>query len=233
MLGVLFVITVTCIQNFLAQHSMNLPGPDTVSAIGFLSIVEIGDRGFCGGYLLLDAAGRPREFHCTTPLIPTRTQEILYGPTLRRCVFSQMIARPLVERAKQSVGLVLVDSADSLGIRAGLPCPVALVVASPHGAPTDPVDDGQPAADDNANTLAGLGLSPADGLASGALRVVRIQQRVVALPADSDEAAVRRILDEYTASLPLDEPFERIRHAIQHAHVAAVGTAGRVEAHAA
>ena len=52
-------------------------------ALGFLTVVENAELGLLGGYLLLNAAGRPLEFHCTAPVKPSRTQEILYGPTLQ------------------------------------------------------------------------------------------------------------------------------------------------------
>ncbi|MEQ8839035.1 MAG: hypothetical protein RID07_19675, partial [Lacipirellulaceae bacterium] len=52
-------------------------------AIGFLTAVESPQHGLFGGYLVLSLQGRPLEFRCTTPVKPTRAQEILYGKTLR------------------------------------------------------------------------------------------------------------------------------------------------------
>jgi len=51
-------------------------------ALGFLTVVDHPQYGLFGGYLVLTAAGRPLEFHCTAPIKPNRAQEILYGPTL-------------------------------------------------------------------------------------------------------------------------------------------------------
>jgi hypothetical protein len=52
------------------------------AALGFLAVVEHELHGLFGGYLLLNATGRPLEFHCTAPVRPNRAQQILYGPTL-------------------------------------------------------------------------------------------------------------------------------------------------------
>ncbi len=42
------------------------------SALGFLTILEHQQHGLVGGYLLLNTAGRPLEFHCTAPVKATR-----------------------------------------------------------------------------------------------------------------------------------------------------------------
>ena len=68
-----------------ASDSKSLP------AIGFLTVVTIPDQGLVGGYLVLNAAARPLEFHCTTPVRANRAQEILYGPTLRPYLFGEQI----------------------------------------------------------------------------------------------------------------------------------------------
>ena len=64
--------------------------------LGFLTVVENETLGLIGGYLLLNAAGRPLEFHCTAPVKPSRTQEILYGPTLRPYLLAEVIGQALV-----------------------------------------------------------------------------------------------------------------------------------------
>ena len=57
-------------------------GQKSLPAIGFLTVTRDLEQGLFGGYLLLNALGRPLEFHCTAPVRPNRAQEILYGPTL-------------------------------------------------------------------------------------------------------------------------------------------------------
>ncbi len=89
------------------------------SAIGFLTAVEHAEFGIFGGYLLLDAAGRPLEFHCTAPVKASRAQEILYGPTLRDYLYEQ-IAPALLAKAKAAPALVCTD-VKSLRVEAGVP----------------------------------------------------------------------------------------------------------------
>src|SRR5260221_696610 len=50
--------------------------------LGFLTAIEVADKGFVGGLLVTNHCGRPLEFQCTVPVRPNSTQEILYGPTL-------------------------------------------------------------------------------------------------------------------------------------------------------
>ncbi|MCA9043520.1 MAG: hypothetical protein KDA69_04320, partial [Planctomycetaceae bacterium] len=50
--------------------------------LGFLQ-VTLTPSGYVGGLLVTNRQGRPLEFQCTTPVQPNRTQEILYGPTLK------------------------------------------------------------------------------------------------------------------------------------------------------
>src|SRR6187402_1940886 len=105
---------------------MNVTRPAT-PAFGFLTIVEQPELGLLGGYLVLNAGGRPLEFHCTAPVKPNRAQEILYGPTLRPYLCGEQIGQALVSKAKSDVLLVFTDDASATGVREFSPCPVALV----------------------------------------------------------------------------------------------------------
>ncbi len=60
---------------------------ENTSPLGFLTVVELAEIGFCGGLLLLNERGRPLEFHCNSPIQPSRTQRVLYGSTLRSWFF--------------------------------------------------------------------------------------------------------------------------------------------------
>ena len=64
-------------------------------ALGFLTVVEHPQYGLFGGYLMLNTAGRPLEFHCTAPIKPNRAQEILYGPTLEAFLYGEQIGQTL------------------------------------------------------------------------------------------------------------------------------------------
>lgn len=92
--------------------------------LGFLTIVEIADKGFVGGYLLTNVWGRPLEFQCTAPVKPSRAQEILYGPTLRPVLFGELIAATLIEKAAGEPALVLTDEETALGARPEVKVPV-------------------------------------------------------------------------------------------------------------
>ena len=67
--------------------------------LGFLTVVEDQKSGLFGGYLVLNSAGRPLEFHCTAPVKPTRAQEILYGPTLKSYLYGEQIGKTLLDHA--------------------------------------------------------------------------------------------------------------------------------------
>ena len=73
---------------------------NSLSAMGFLTIVESSAQGIFGGYLLLNEAGRPLEFHCTAPVRPNRAQQILYGPTLKPYLFGEQIGQTLLSQTK-------------------------------------------------------------------------------------------------------------------------------------
>ena len=82
--------------------------------IGFLTVVETRDRGYVGGLLVTNQLGRPLEFQCTTPVKPNRTQEILYGPTLRSFIYGELIAATLLERAGIRPDVILVEQSDAM-----------------------------------------------------------------------------------------------------------------------
>lgn len=108
---------------------MSASGLKSLPAIGFLTICNYSEAGFSGGYLVLNAAGRPLEFHCTAPVKPNRAQEILYGPTLRPFLFGEQIGQTLVSRSKVSPLLVITDSEPVLAVRAYCEIPVACVLS--------------------------------------------------------------------------------------------------------
>jgi len=98
------------------------------AAIGFLTAVEHHDFGICGGYLILNAAGRPLEFHCTAPVLASRALEILYGPTLRESLYEQ-IAPALLGKAKVAPVLVCTDLPLMVAAAPASDVPLVLVLA--------------------------------------------------------------------------------------------------------
>jgi hypothetical protein len=106
---------------------MSCASPKPAVSIGFLTVVENAELGLLGGYLLLNAAARPLEFHCTAPVKPSRTQEILYGPTLRPYLFGEQIGQTLLAKSKLTPVVVCTDSQPVLAARDGTHVPVVLV----------------------------------------------------------------------------------------------------------
>src|SRR4051794_34263673 len=103
--------------------------------LGFLTAVEIPDRGFVGGLLVTNQFGRPLEFQCTAPLRPNRTQEILYGPTLVPYILGDLIGRTLLEKVAVKPHLVLTERDDLLSLRNVVSIPVAFIEESPGKQP--------------------------------------------------------------------------------------------------
>src|SRR5581483_6678244 len=93
--------------------------------LGFLAAVEDAERGVVGGLLVTNRFGRPLEFQCTTPVKPNRTQQILYGPTLRPFLLAEVIGKTLVEKVSVKPHLVLTESPELLELRLHIEIPVA------------------------------------------------------------------------------------------------------------
>lgn len=96
--------------------------------LGFLTAVEDAERGVVGGLLVTNRFGRPLEFQCTTPVKPNRTQQILYGPTLRPYLLTEVIGRTLLDKVSVKPHLVLTESPELLELRAQIDMPVASLV---------------------------------------------------------------------------------------------------------
>ncbi len=146
-----------------------------------------------GGYLVVNAGGRPLEFHCTSPVKPNRAQEILYGPTLRPYLCGEQIGAALVAKAKSEVLLVLTEDADTLSVREFLSLPVLLVEAKQESAAKRSLHSFM------------LGTSP-----------VALESRY-----SSDQQQVLDCWQTHGHSLDLAEPFGRIREALEEAQKSA------------
>src|SRR5207344_1424341 len=103
------------------------------ASLGFLTVVENEELGLLGGYLLLNASGRPLEFHCTAPVKPNRTQEILYGPTLRPFLYGEQIGQTLLAKSKLTPLVVCTDNEAVLATRDCTDIPVVLVLGATAG----------------------------------------------------------------------------------------------------
>lgn len=108
---------------------MSAPNRNGSLHLGFLAVIEVAGGAFVGGLLVTNKLGRPLEFQCTTPVKPNRTQEILYGPTLRPFLFAELIGKTLIERLQVSPQLLVVDQAELLGLREHVDLPIACVIS--------------------------------------------------------------------------------------------------------
>ncbi|MFM7206364.1 MAG: hypothetical protein ACKO4T_06835 [Planctomycetaceae bacterium] len=107
------------------------------AVFGFLTAVESPLHGLFGGYLVVDALGRPVEFHCTAPVKVSRAQQILYGPTLHGHLHGRQIGGTLLAESKASPAVVLTDHNGMLQVRPHARQPVAFVqpVGDPAAGP--------------------------------------------------------------------------------------------------
>jgi len=106
---------------------MDAADGNSLAAIGFLTALRDSTHGWFGGYLVLSHLGRPLEFHCTTPIEPTRVQQILYGPTLQPYLLGDVIGHTLVRRAELPVQAILTDLPEMLSLSLLRPEVVACV----------------------------------------------------------------------------------------------------------
>lgn len=121
-------------------------------AYGFLTTVDSPTHGLFGGYLLVDPAGRPLEFHCTAPVKVSRAQQILYGATLQGHLHGQQIGATLIAEGSLAPLVVLTDVESMLAVRPHTHLPVALV--------TGPDAASGPAGDDAAAATLRDALAP-------------------------------------------------------------------------
>jgi hypothetical protein len=176
-------------------------------ALGFLTVVEHPEHGLFGGYLILNFAGRPLEFHCTAPIKPNRAQQILYGPTLDAFLYGEQIGQTLLKQAKTEPMAVFTDRAPALAVRDQASLPVALVLGNDAGGAGDPPK-----------------LLRCDAAANGGpkLALFQLGSNRLAVPErlQADGQLIGQRLAEMAESFNLAEPFERIRDAIEEAQQA-------------
>lgn len=164
----------------------------TKAAIGFLSVVDDSAHGLFGGYLILNPAGRPVEFHCTSPVKPNRAQEILYGNTLKPYLYGEQIARTLIEKSKIMPRAVCFDQSCALCVRSLIEIPAILVENCENGETTENV---------------------------GEDRILWNGKQILSALPDflEDVPTLRQVLKELVIEFDFMEPFERIRSAIREA----------------
>jgi hypothetical protein len=182
-------------------------------ALGFLTVLEHETDGLFGGYLILNLAGRPLEFHCTAPIRANRAQEILYGPTLEPYLYGEQIGRTLLDKGTVAPLVVCTDRVAALAVRQWVDVPVALIVP--------PEDHGR----------VGAGIVAEGVSADKRWRVdpphppgptlchfqVGANRLAVAGRSAADRDVIADRLRDVADSFDLAEPFCRIREAIEEA----------------
>jgi hypothetical protein len=175
---------------------MSANSAKSTACLGFLTVVENDQLGLLGGYLLLNPAGRPLEFHCTAPVKASRTQEILYGPTLRPFLYGEQIGQTLLTKSKLSPLAVCTDCPDMLAARDFTHLALLLVLG-----------------DQSLPPLAELPTPTPFRLA---------KSEVLTAPHySSDEQAIKGAWPAQADQLDLAEPFARIREALDEAQKSA------------
>lgn len=195
-----------------ATNEMSTTATQSAPTLGFLTVCEH-EGGLFGGYLVLNTNGRPLEFHCTAPVRPNRAQVILYGPTLKPYLYGEQIGQALLEKAKSQPLLIFTDAEAVLAVRDFIEWPVVYV---PTAEPDPP-----PAALEAVPS--GLRVDAAHA-PSGAPHSAKLHQfhmgpqPLAVLPnhADDEPEIVRR-WQPYCADFDVQEPFGRIREAIDEA----------------
>jgi hypothetical protein len=172
--------------------------PKAEPTYGFLSSLNSVDHGHFGGYLIVSLLGRPVEFHCTSPVKPSRAQEILYGPTLQPYLLGEQISVALLQAAKLTPRLIVTDQAGMLSSRLRASAPMTLLLA----------EGGRGIASDASASV----LSVVDGQFS-------VGDYELQMPAgfESEMNAVKEAASILAQHVDLFEPFGRIHEAIREA----------------
>ena len=192
---------------------MSASGGKPPQSVGFLTVCQYEQQGLFGGYLVLNTAGRPLEFHCTAPVRPSRAQEILYGATLRPYLYGEQIGQTLLKKASTTPLVVFTDVDPALAVRDFTDLPVARVLLPDEDSSARVGEDRVPPSRiDGAHS--GPGTPFAVGLhefsvAGQSLAVLQTHER--------DAETVSRRWEPFAAGFDLVEPFGRIREAIDEA----------------
>jgi len=182
---------------------MGTSGAKALQSLGFLTVIEDDQHGLFGGYLLLNIAGRPLEFHCTAPIKPNRAQQILYGPTLEPYLYGEQIAQTLVSKAKVEPLVLFTDRAPVVAVREYIQVPIGLVLS----------DNDQQKADGRKLEDP---LNQEQSSRSSTFLIGRNRVGVAATYPD-DRSMIEERLRPSGDLFNLVEPFQRIRDAIEEA----------------
>jgi len=186
---------------------------DLPLVFGFLTVVQQPSVGLVGGYLLLNAQGRPLEFHCTAAVRANRTQEILYGPTLEPYLYGEQIGRTLFQVSKLQPVAIFTDRPAALSAAEHSAAPVWLVLNEAQAPEAEGSPGSATSVDSTASAAAMLRVDAAQ-TSPAPMHALRCgEHRLACRPADAARGMEDR-LEAVVAGFDLAEPFERIRAAI-------------------
>lgn len=167
---------------------MSGAGKTDLLRLGFMETMEVDGRGHIGGLLITNQHGRPLEFQCTTPVRPNRTQEILFGESLRPWLLGELIGSTLLDRVAIKPSIIITSDPVLLELRNHTAIPVACA---------DAISTGKSPGSDPVSTVRVGG------------SVLRFHD---AHGLDADTLAKQRHLIPDSADLA--EPLERVREAL-------------------
>lgn len=187
--------------------------PETT--FGYLSMLEIAEHGYFGGYLIVSLLGRPMEFHCTAPVRPSRAQRILYGPTLEPYLLGEQIAGALLEVASLTPSLILANNEATIPARSRAGVPIVLLSENADRSSDAFTQTSDPAGLSGAS-IAFRGRVGHSAASHGSFAVGSCDFRLP-LGYESEQDAVTQLLNELARQVDLAEPFDRIEEAIREA----------------
>jgi len=196
---------------------MRSTGAKSNAPLGFLTVVEDPEHGLFGGYLILNRAGRPLEFHCTAPVKPTRAQQILYGPTLEPFLYGEQIGQTLLGKARSEPAMVSTDREPVLAVREFSKVPVVLVFPSDGAVAQEGGSQEEPNAADPSPAKRYRCDAAHGRVGCGPVFLLGRNRLAVSVMAADDRESIVACLGELAESFDLAEPFGRIREAIDEA----------------
>jgi hypothetical protein len=194
--------------------TMSNESANAETTFGYLSMLEFPDHGYFGGYLIVSPLGRPLEFHCTAPIVPSRAQKILYGATLEPYLLAEQIAGALLQVAKLSPELIITNREVTLQARVRGHIPMVALCGRVQQTVDFPASSNPDPSNPDASPPVQLISDTVDGFGTFSANAFCFQ-----LPTgyESEKDQVTQLLALLGRHVDLAEPFGRIEEAIREA----------------
>lgn len=202
-----------------AQSEKKMP------TLGFLTVVPHPQNGLFGGLLVLNLAGRPLEFHLTSPVKANRAQEILYGPTLKPYLYGEQIGGALLAKLKTPALAICTDCADAMSVRDVADVPVVWIPAEEDEAAAETVSAAAFVGSESSSIMHRFDTAHDPFAAANAAHWVHFNLSGRAASVNrrhaEDQRQVESLWRDANIEIDLWEPFARIREAIDEAQAVA------------